>query len=558
MGEFGSGKSRCIMEAFRSLATEDESFPPIAINLRESYGAKKFSRLVGEHLDSLGLSEFSDSVVRSIRRGQQITLLDGFDEIGSQPWSGDANQLREVRKRSLEGVRDYIANCGKAGLLITGREHYFSSNDEMAECLGASLSEFLVLKAPDEFSAEELTKYLSENTNLRKIPDWVPRKPLICQLLARLSSEEVARLESTADGELEFFESVFDAICARETRLNPAIYKDSLKSVLLRLAQQTRQKYANSELITTEEINKIFFEVTGAAPIDEAAQLLQKLPYLGRTGDGGAMRVFVDNYAKDGLRGIALAQSIQRSDKEIARQQWVQPLEDLGLRMLTRATNLGSEVEKYAKNCGAQGNSQVICDYLAATILLKNGLIDFKNLYVTDGRISNLPIIDIQLKGLNLSGVEIGELTIEGGEFDSVQFTDCTIDTLKGVSDLSAFDEVFANCSVGKSEEASSSARISELNITDAHKTLLAILKKLFFQKGKARKEEALLRGAERYWDKAAASAAIQYMLRENIISEARGIDGKLFVPERAHARRMAYIMKMQANSKDALWLLLA
>lgn len=557
MGEFGSGKSRCVMEVFKALTANSDSFPPIAINLRESYGAKKFNRLISDHMDSLGLGEYSDNIVRSVRRGQQITLLDGFDEIGSQPWSGDAKQLREIRKRSLEGVRDYISNCGDAGILLTGREHYFSSNDEMAECLGVKLEDLLILKSPNEFSDDELRKYLRDNTKLISVPDWLPRKPLICQLLARLSNEEVARLESTSSGELEFFESVFDAICARETSLNPSIYKDSLKRILLQIAQLTRTKRPDSEDITAEEINSVFFRVTGAAPVDEAAQLLQKLPYLGRTGDGGAKRAFIDDYAKDGLRGIALADAIRSADKEIPRTIWYQPLSELGLRILAKNAGLGTDTEKYARHCGAHSNHQVGCDYVAARFLLEQGEVDFGGFTLYDGKIANLPIIDTRISNLTVSAVEIGELTIEGADFQSVKFSDCTIDVLKGAADLSGFPSIFERCICSKNEEATSSARISELNLSNPQKTLLAIIKKLFFQKGKGRMEEALLRGAERYWDRAAADVAIQYMLRNDIIEEAKGMQGKLYIPSRKEARRMSQIMKMQGNSKDELWRLM-
>jgi len=425
----------------------------------------------------------------------------------------------------------------------------------MAECLGLNLPDVLLLKCPDEFSSDELTEYLKLNTKLQAVPDWMPRKPLICQLLARLSNEEVERIESAAEGELEFFESVFDAICARETKANPAIFKDSLKDILLLLAQRTREKYEGSENITAEEINTVFFEVTGSPPIDEAAQLLQKLPYLGRTGDGGAERIFVDDYAKDGLRGIALGHSLLKSEKGIAKKRWVQPLGELGLRMFTRVGGLEHETEKFVKYCCSHVNTQVGCDFVAAKIFQGLEAIDFRGFSVFDGRIKELPLVDIEISNLSMVGVEIEKLVIEGAEFNSTTFTDCMITVLKGASDLSGFSEVFLSPIVGKSEDTSSVAKISELNLTNKQKTLLAILKKLFFQKGRARQEEALLRGAEKYWDAEAAEKSIQYMVFHKIITRDPGRQGSLYAPQRKYTRRIEQIMKMQNNSKDDLWL---
>lgn len=123
LGQFGSGKSRCLMEVFNLLALPEYRTQPLAINLRDNWGYKKFSHILQNHLDSLGLGKFTGAMVRSATRGLHPILLDGFDELGSQSWSGDVVRLSEIRKGSMQGVRDLIQECGSAGLLITGREH---------------------------------------------------------------------------------------------------------------------------------------------------------------------------------------------------------------------------------------------------------------------------------------------------------------------------------------------------------------------------------------------------------------------------------------------------
>src|SRR5690554_4022055 len=57
LGEFGSGKSRCLMEVFKILSGPECRNPPIAINLRDNWGYKKFSHILHNHFDSLGRSE---------------------------------------------------------------------------------------------------------------------------------------------------------------------------------------------------------------------------------------------------------------------------------------------------------------------------------------------------------------------------------------------------------------------------------------------------------------------------------------------------------------------
>jgi hypothetical protein len=296
LGEFGSGKSRCLMEIFRKLSDTEYRTPPVAINLRDNWGYKKFSHILHNHLDGLGLGDFKDAMVRSCSRGMHPILLDGFDELGSQSWSGDVVRLSEIRKGSMQGVRDLVKECNSAGLLITGREHFFNSEQEMLECLGLGLKDIQIVYCPDEFSEQELRNYISARTALTEFPSWIPKKPLICQLLTRIEADALRTLITSELGEADFFEQVLEEICYREAKIHPTIFKDALKQILLELATLSRTKASNLGPIGTAEISAIFEKITGSAPIDESAIVLQRLPYLGRMGSGSADRVFIDEY----------------------------------------------------------------------------------------------------------------------------------------------------------------------------------------------------------------------------------------------------------------------
>lgn len=554
LGEFGTGKSRCVMEVFRKLVSENPIFPPIAINLRDNWGLRKHHLIVNNHLDGLGLGDFNDALIRSLHRGNHVLLLDGFDEIGSQSWSGDAKRLTEIRKKSLEGVRDLIGNVKNAGILIVGREHYFATPEEMAESLGLNLSKTLTLRCPEEFSDSELIEYIQANTSLKTVPEWMPRKPLICQLLARLPAADVERLETGADGEIEFFESVFDTICARETRIHPTIFKESLKGILLLLSQQTRALPSNDERMSTEDINQAFYAVTGSPPIDESALLLQRLPYLGRAGSGGTDRIFIDDYAKNGLRALALVQAIRSGQREIGSKKWLQPLDAFGLRVLHARGGTNTDAERFAKLCMNHGNPQIACDLVAARLLATDDICDFQGFSVIDGRIKLLAFVDIEVKNLHLAGIEVEELSLESASFSSVKVEFCTVDCVKGMGGIDKLPDVFVDCEVGVFDKAITVARISELNLTDQQKTLLAIIKKLFFQPGSGRREEALLRGAEKYWHPVAAQVAIHYMEKNKLLIQAKGSHGKVYVPKWKHRPRMAKMLEMQTSCGDELW----
>lgn len=164
--------------------------------------------------------------------------------------------------------------------------------------------------------------------------------------------------------------------------------------------------------------------------------------------------------------------------------------------------------------------------------------------------------METEVKNLHLYGIEIEELNLESAKFDGVRIEACTIDVVKGVGGVDKLPEVFVDCETGKFDKAITVARISELNLSDSHKTLMAIIKKLFFQPGAGRREEALLRGAEKYWDGEAAKAAMHYMETQRIVLKTRGSHGALYIPQRKHKPRMAKILEMRSSCGDELWTL--
>lgn len=554
LGEFGSGKSRCLMEAFKKLIEQESVFTPFAINLRDHWGFRRFNTLIVDHLSRLGLSSFSDVLIRSVKRGQHALLLDGFDEIGSQSWSGATERLAEVRRSSSEAVRDLLANAKGAGLLITGREHYFDTYEEMAESLGLN-KDYLLLQCPAEFSDDEAAAYISLATGRSDVPDWMPKKPLICQLLARLDPAEIDHIQSSAKGEVEFFEQVFDAVCVRETKIHSTVQTSTLRDVLLNLAQSTREKPDGKDDLSPEAVNEAFYKAAGYAPLDEAAILLQRLPYLGRVGAGSPDRRFIDQYAKDGLRGLATAAAILAYDADVAAKKWVQPLRAFGIEVLAGKGHTGGQAVQYAKHCSVKGNQQLACDIVATISLLETGDHNYNGLMLTGGDIELLSFSGSTSSNLNVSNIYVRRLVIDDAKFDSVGFGNCIFAMVEGIGSLSALPDVFSeNCVAEKFEPTLTVSRISELNLSNAHKTLMALLKKLFFQPGGGRQEDALLRGTEGYWDMKAAEATLRYLETHRMVLKTRGAHGTLYVPQRRFTRRMQDVSDQRSASSDEIW----
>jgi len=110
LGEYGTGKSRCVRELFNILSkswTTTFKFP-FAVNLRECWGLSRADEIIPRGIYSLGLDDLAASAVRALNRDSLVLLLDGFDELGSQSWSTDESRLRQLRAHALAGVRDLV------------------------------------------------------------------------------------------------------------------------------------------------------------------------------------------------------------------------------------------------------------------------------------------------------------------------------------------------------------------------------------------------------------------------------------------------------------------
>lgn len=192
LGEYGSGKSRCIRELFSILSVDYGNTIrfPFAINLRECWGLERSDEILRRAIYTLGLDEIAPAAIRAFNNGNLLLLLDGFDELGSQSWSTDESRLRQLRALALKGVRDLIVKTN-TGCLVAGREHYFSSNDEMMAALGLTKSNTTIIKANDEFSDSELEAYFDAAGLEIELPSWLPKRPLICQTIALLSDDEL-------------------------------------------------------------------------------------------------------------------------------------------------------------------------------------------------------------------------------------------------------------------------------------------------------------------------------------------------------------------------------
>jgi len=251
------------------------------------------------------------------------------------------------RAKSLEGVKDLISR-GRRGVLIAGREHYFNNNEEMFAALGLSSTESVIVRCKDEFTEDEMReffrRYVAEDILM---PDWLPRRPLVCQTIADMNDDELDQMFGVGQDELSFFDHFIAVLCQRDAHIRATFDAATIESVLRRLARLTRTRAANVGPITLGDVQASFESVVGQMPVEEASLMLQRLPALGRVKAETNDRQFIDIYILDGLRAKdsgALFTMVDRSLSSVFETAFANPLDELGQRILARVRSIPFQI----------------------------------------------------------------------------------------------------------------------------------------------------------------------------------------------------------------------
>lgn len=562
IGEYGSGKSRCVSQVFDYIAREwGATFRfPVAVNLRECWGLEDADEIVRRHFTKLGLEDMKHSAVKAYNRKALVFLLDGFDEIGIQSWSSDAEKIREVRAQALSGVQDAVKNSG-TGTLITGREHYFSSDAEMLASLGLKKDEVTILHVKEEFSADELFEYFkAANINVT-LPEWLPRRPLICQTIAGLPEEERNSMFASQGNAVDFWNHFMRVVCERDARINKSFNADTIYEVFVELAHLTRTKPGDVGPISPRELQEAFESVRGALPVENASVMLQRLPSLGRIDQDSADRRFIDTYILDGLRAVGINKVVE-SEEAVKRRfidaKWSNPLQAIGQDILARevALKTGGFVN-LAKRASSSSNKTLASDIVAASARTAVP-VDFNGLHITDAAISELMLDGAKISNVTLDSCTIDEIVLPADFVTRFVVQNSLITKVSGVSAQVGLPNWFLGNSVEHYDSIRTMSRIRDAGLAPAHEVLVVILKKTFFQPGTGRKEEALLRGFEAGKHSKVAKKVIATLVAHDLLGTFKGKEGTVYTPNRAMTSRAKRMLDELKASEDDIWVQLA
>lgn len=511
-GDYGAGKSMTLRDVYQKLRLEHvrghTSQFPVYLNLRDHYGQDDPGEILSRHARTIGFVP-EHHLLRAWRAGYVHLLIDGFDEIAGISIQGEWRSLQSNRYEAMTAVRRLINEHPiRAGLLVAGRAHFFDSRQERVKGLG--LPSRCVELSLNEFTGEQIQKYLQKAGLSGTVPSWLPSRPLLVGYLAAkgLLTEIVSNTKNLQEASLgEQWHVLLDAVASREAAIETGIDGGTVRRILERLATKARGSQRGLGSLSPSVIIRAFTEVCGYQPGDRNMVLLQRLPGLGVDRQEEDSRAFVDETFADACRAGDAVHFIEDpfSFPKDALVNVDSSMLDVGINVaLHRIKTRGYSDRKVnaALNQARDSNGE----YMASDIIRMSMLAGIT--VTSDVWIGGVLVPKLELHGeVDLSRVVFQDcffslLEIDASLDDSrlPSFRSCYIDWLDGrvsADDLpkGKFD---AKCIIERYVGTTdTTADVLMLDLPLGARVCIAVLKKVYEQRGAGRRENALFRGMD-------------------------------------------------------------
>lgn len=563
-GDYGTGKSRCVREVFTRIAervTASGAYP-LAINLRDHWSSSTALEVIAGHLGNVGLQSSVDNLIRLLNSGALVLLLDGFDEIGTQIHDSRVHDRKALRKHAVRGLRDLIARS-RAGVMMTGRPHFFDSDKEMLEALGLSnASNVSIVGVPESFTVKEAESYLKELGVEADIPAWLPCKPLVFQLLAEIGQVEVRRLLSQEFGEYEFWAAFLQAVSVRESRgVGESISAETVREILLELSVRSRYSSAVLGRLSPSEIDEAYETVVSSNPDEAGRLLLSRLCTLGRIEPESPDRQFIDYDFVDVLRAEHLIADIAAMSDRCLQAKWKQGLKLVGIiyaANLVENFDLKNSCFSFLRKYGTSANTWLLGEVVSLLSIVGDGDVDYQSIHLVESYVPILNFHKKSLKNLKISKSEIMILDINSTTVSAakgVAVDGCIVSKVFGISGIAGMPAWVSAADVIEFDAVGNSSSIKQSDIPGANKLLLSIVHKIFFQRGSGREEAALRKGGfgQEYSSKL-VERILALLMREGVVKRIRGDEGWIYQPVRSETARMNSLRSELSLSKDPIW----
>ncbi len=565
VGDFGMGKSLTVRELYKALKTRyarDFTRLPVTLNLRDHWGQTDVAEALHRHANKIGFGQ-PHQLVRAFNAGLLLVLLDGFDETAPTSWNTKSeSRLRDLRRDSVRLVAEFVRGArGKTGILVTGRQHFFDSEEEMRSALALRGEELLV--AVDEFSDSESKEFLEERGFNYQLPDWLPRRPL---LLAHLAAHDILQ-QVLGDSDAEpdgAWDSLVDLICEREALIHKTLDAVTVRAILERLATSTRSQSNEGGAISAEEIARAFRSITGAEPDELARPLLNRLPGLGVLDPQKGTRTFIDGQMLDVLRAGDVARFVDNPwEAPASTSTWQQALGSLGIAVASRRVRAryaadASSKAKVAATAALErhiGAATLAADAIQVARETADNLpCNLGNLRIDGATFTCLDLAEGEVVGLTLVNCEIGELILPDRPTVGIAMSACVIHRVSGCANMERLPEWITDVDVGEFDAYGTNAQILDREeLPMAVRVAMTILRKLYLQRGRGRKENALFRGIGHDGQRWVSDVLALLSTQEVVSSVRRGAGEPMWHSVAGMRARVVALLDAPTSSQDPI-----
>lgn len=307
-------------------------------------------------------------------------------------------------------------------------------------------------------------------------------------------------------------------------------------------------------------LSAAYTNVTGSEPLEEARTLLQRLPGLTARDQQEGGRSFVDQDMLDALRGGAVARFVVEPYVPLSHEGrlWQHPLGELGCslcglltfeRRLSPTTHITAAREALKR---WDAPTLALDCVLSAAHRPDLDCVNCDGLVLKEGYAETLDLEHFTFSNIELQWCHIRTLNIGDANPDHVKLYHCMIERLIGVADERGLPGWLSECIIGEFDSLHTNAAILRSNAPLPVRVLLTVLRKLFMQKGRARKETAFYRGLDQSAAKLVPKA-LELIGKFGIAERINLPDGTIWHPHRNCQARVQQIVATLGTSNDPL-----
>ena len=239
--------------------------------------------------------------------------------------------------------------------------------------------------------------------------------------------------------------------------------------------------------------------------------------------------------------------------------KWINPLNHVGLSILAEYIGNNSkrknDLHLIARKATSEINQVLAADIVSSLCLCPEETLDFKDILIDGGHFSCLSFEGKEVQRLKILNSIIEKLDLTNSKItESVEIRNTDICTVYGISSKNSIPNQFYECKIYQYEMLATNTLVKRARLSDSQKILVEMIHKLFFQPGKGRKEETLLRGTPGSNNRKLGQKILTELKEENLVKVVPGDEGEIYKPIRKETGRMNKILTDLTLSKDLLW----